>query len=72
MTGHEKAEGCPKNQEVRTLDYLFTLFDRERFTEALQRARHQIKRDESGNTSHLLRETMNEIEGRLEPCVLSP
>jgi len=107
--------------QVRALDYLLKPFDRERFNEALQRARHQIERDESGDlgrrllalvkdlrrdqprtdrlvvksggrlfflraeeidwveaagnyvrlhvgsTSHLLRETMNAIEGRLDP-----
>ena len=106
---------------MRALDYLLKPFDRERFTEALQRARRQIERDETGDlgrrllalvkdcardqpqgrsagrqvggrlfflradeidwveaagnyvrlhvgtTSHLLRETMNAIEGRLDP-----
>ena len=107
--------------QVRALDYLLKPFDRERFTEALQRARAHIQRDETGDlgrrllalvkdlrrdqpktdrlvvksggrlfflrtdeidwveasgnyvrlhvgaTSHLLRETMNAIEGRLDP-----
>jgi two-component system LytT family response regulator len=107
--------------QVRALDYLLKPFDRERFTDALQRARKQIERDETGDlgrrllalvkdlrkdqpraerlvvksggrlfflradeidwveaagnyvrlhvgtTSHLLRETMNAIEGRLDP-----
>jgi two-component system LytT family response regulator len=107
--------------QVRALDYILKPFDRERFAEALQRARRQIERDESGdlgrrllalvkdlrkdpprterlvvksggrlfflrmdeidwieaagnyvrlhvgNTSHLLRETMNAIEARLDP-----
>jgi len=107
--------------QVRALDYLLKPFDRERFSEALQRARRQIERDETGDlgrrllalvkdlrrdqpraerlvvksggrlfflrtdeidwveaagnyvrlhvgtTSHLLRETMNAIEGRLDP-----
>jgi two-component system LytT family response regulator len=107
--------------QVRALDYILKPFDRERFTDALQRARRQIERDESGDlgrrllalvkdlrrdqpktdrlvvksggrlfflrmdeidwieaagnyvrlhvgpTSHLLRETMNAIEGRLDP-----
>ena len=107
--------------QVRALDYILKPFDRERFTEALQRARKQIERDETGDlgrrllalvkdlrrdqprtdrlvvksggrlfflrmdeidwieaagnyvrlhvgpTSHLLRETMNAIEGRLDP-----
>ncbi len=107
--------------QVRALDYILKPFDRERFSEALQRARKQIERDETGdlgrrllalvkdlrkdqprserlvvkaggrlfflradeidwieaagnyvrlhvgNTSHLLRETMNAIEGRLDP-----
>ena len=107
--------------QVRALDYLLKPFDRERFQEALQRARAQIQRDETGDlgrrllalvkdlrrdqpktdrlvvksggrlfflrtdeidwveasgnyvrlhvgtTSHLLRETMNAIEGRLDP-----
>lgn len=107
--------------QVRALDYLLKPFDRDRFTEALARARKQIERDETGDigkrllalvkdlrkdqprsdrlvvksggrlfflrvdeidwveaagnyvrlhvgtTSHLLRETMNAIEGRLDP-----
>jgi two-component system, LytTR family, response regulator len=107
--------------QVRALDYVLKPFDRERFQEALQRARAHIQRDETGdlgrrllalvkdlrrdqpktdrlvvksggrlfflrtdeidwieaagnyvrlhvgNTSHLLRETMNAIEGRLDP-----
>lgn len=107
--------------QVRALDYILKPFDRERFTEALTRARKQIEREETGdlgrrllalvkdlrrdqprsdrlvvksggrlfflrmdeidwieaagnyvrlhvgNTSHLLRETMNAIEGRLDP-----
>ena len=107
--------------QVRALDYLLKPFDRERFQEALQRARAHIQRNETGDlgrrllalvkdlrrdqpktdrlvvksggrlfflrtdeidwieasgnyvrlhvgpTSHLLRETMNAIEGRLDP-----
>jgi two-component system LytT family response regulator len=107
--------------QVRALDYILKPFDRERFAEALQRARKQIERDETGDlgrrllalvkdlrkdqpktdrlvvksggrlfflrmdeidwieaagnyvrlhvgtTSHLLRETMNAIENRLDP-----
>ena len=107
--------------QVRALDYLLKPFDRERFQEALQRARAHIQRDETGDlgrrllalvkdlrrdqpktdrlvvksggrlfflrtdeidwieaagnyvrlhvgtTSHLLRETMNSIEARLDP-----
>ena len=107
--------------QVRALDYLLKPFDRERFQEALQRARTYIQRDETGDigrrllalvkdlrrdqpktdrlvvksggrlfflrtdeidwieaagnyvrlhvgpVSHLLRETMNAIEGRLDP-----
>ena len=107
--------------QVRALDYLLKPFDRERFQEALQRARTQIQRAETGDlgrrllalvkdlrrdqpktdrlvvksggrlfflrtdeidwieaagnyvrlhvgtTSHLLRETMNAIEARLDP-----
>jgi two-component system LytT family response regulator len=106
--------------QVRALDYVLKPFDRERFQEALQRARAHIQRDETGDlgrrllalvkdlrrdqpktdrlvvksggrlfflradeidwieaagnyvrlhvgtTSHLLRETMNAIEGRLD------
>jgi two-component system LytT family response regulator len=106
---------------VRALDYILKPFDRERFAEALQRARKQVERDETGDlgrrllalvkdlrrdqprsdrlvvksagrlfflrmdeidwieasgnyvrlhvgpASHLLRETMNAIEGRLDP-----
>src|SRR5688500_11009444 len=107
--------------QVRALDYLLKPFDRERFSEALERARRQVDREETGDlgrrllalvkdlrrdqpraerlvvksggrlfflradeidwveaagnyvrlhvgtTSHLLRETMNAIEGRLDP-----
>jgi two-component system LytT family response regulator len=107
--------------QVRALDYVLKPFDRERFQEALQRARAHIQRDETGDlgrrllalvkdlrrdqpktdrlvvksggrlfflrtdeidwieaagnyvrlhvgpASHLLRETMNAIEGRLDP-----
>jgi two-component system LytT family response regulator len=107
--------------QVRALDYLLKPFDRERFQEALQRARAHIQRDETGDlgrrllalvkdlrrdqpktdrlvvksggrlfflrtdeidwieaagnyvrlhvgtASHLLRETMNSIEARLDP-----
>ena len=107
--------------QVRALDYLLKPFDRERFKDALQRARKQLERDENGDlgrrllalvkdlrrdqpksdrlvvksggrlfflrtdeidwveaagnyvrlhvgpASHLLRETMNAIEGRLDP-----
>ena len=106
--------------QVKALDYILKPFDRERFADALQRARRQIERDETGDlgrrllalvkdlrrdqpktdrlvvksggrlfflrmdeidwieaagnyvrlhvgtTSHLLRETMNAIEGRLD------
>jgi two-component system LytT family response regulator len=107
--------------QVRALDYLLKPFDRDRFSEALTRARKQIEREETGdlgrrllalvkdlrrdqprsdrlvvksggrlfflrmdeidwieaagnyvrlhvgNTSHLLRETMNAIEAQLDP-----
>ena len=107
--------------QVRALDYLLKPFDRERFRDALGRARKQLDRDENGDlgrrllalvkdlrrdqpksdrlvvksggrlfflradeidwveaagnyvrlhvgpASHLLRETMNAIEGRLDP-----
>lgn len=107
--------------QVRALDYLLKPFDRDRFQEALQRARTYIQRDETGDigrrllalvkdlrrdqpktdrlvvksggrlfflrtdeidwieaagnyvrlhvgpVTHLLRETMNAIEGRLDP-----
>jgi two-component system, LytTR family, response regulator len=107
--------------QVRALDYLLKPFDRERFSDALQRARKQLEREETGDlgrrllalvkdlrrdqprsdrlvvksggrlfflradeidwveaagnyvrlhvgpASHLLRETMNAIEGRLDP-----
>ena len=107
--------------QVRALDYLLKPFDRERFKDALSRARKQLDRDENGDLgrrllalvkdlrrdqpksdrlvvksggrlfflrteeidwveaagnyvrlhvgpgSHLLRETMNAIEGRLDP-----
>ncbi len=40
--------------EVRALDYLLKPFDRERFTDALQRARKQLERDESGDIGRRL------------------
>ncbi len=40
--------------EVRALDYLLKPFDRERFADALQRARRQLERDETGDISRRL------------------
>ena len=40
--------------QVRALDYILKPFDRERFTEALQRARKQIERDETGDLGRRL------------------
>ena len=40
--------------QVRALDYLLKPFDRERFTEALQRARKQLERDETGDLGRRL------------------
>src|SRR5688572_493746 len=40
--------------QVRALDYLLKPFDRERFTEALQRARKQLERDETGDIGRRL------------------
>ena len=40
--------------QVRALDYLLKPFDRERFTDALQRARTQIERDETGDLGRRL------------------
>ena len=40
--------------QVRALDYLLKPFDRERFTEALQRARKQIEREETGDLGRRL------------------
>ena len=40
--------------QVHALDYLLKPFDRERFTDALQRARKQIERDETGDLGRRL------------------
>src|SRR3712207_3002 len=40
--------------QVRALDYLLKPFDRERFVEALQRARAQLKQQESGDLGRRL------------------
>src|SRR5688500_16114890 len=40
--------------QVRALDYLLKPFDRERFTEALARARKQIERNETGDLGRRL------------------
>jgi two-component system LytT family response regulator len=40
--------------QVRALDYLLKPFDRDRFTEALQRARKQLERDETGDIGRRL------------------
>jgi two-component system LytT family response regulator len=40
--------------QVRALDYLLKPFDRERFTDALQRARKQLERDDSGDIGRRL------------------
>lgn len=119
VTAHD--QHALKAFQVKALDYLLKPFDRERFSDALQRARRQVEREETGdlgrrllalvkdlrkdqprserlvvksggrlfflradeidwieaagnyvrlhvgNTSHLLRETMNALEGRLDP-----
>lgn len=119
VTAHD--QHALKAFQVKALDYLLKPFDRERFSDALQRARKQVEREETGdlgrrllalvkdlrkdqprserlvvksggrlfflradeidwieaagnyvrlhvgNTSHLLRETMNALEGRLDP-----
>ena len=39
---------------MRALDYLLKPFDRERFSEALQRARKQIEREETGDLGRRL------------------
>jgi two-component system LytT family response regulator len=40
--------------QVRALDYLLKPFDRDRFTEALQRARAQLQREETGDIGRRL------------------
>jgi two-component system LytT family response regulator len=40
--------------QVRALDYLLKPFDRERFNDALQRARKQLERDETGDIGRRL------------------
>jgi two-component system LytT family response regulator len=40
--------------QVRALDYLLKPFDRDRFNEALQRARKQLERDETGDIGRRL------------------
>src|SRR5215203_501663 len=40
--------------QVRALDYLLKPFDRERFTDALQRARKQLDREETGDVGRRL------------------
>jgi two-component system LytT family response regulator len=40
--------------QVRALDYLLKPFDRDRFSEALQRARKQLERDETGDIGRRL------------------
>jgi two-component system LytT family response regulator len=40
--------------QVRALDYLLKPFDRDRFTDALQRARKQLERDETGDVGRRL------------------
>lgn len=47
--------------EVRALDYLLKPFDRERFTEALQRARKQIERNETGDLGQRLLALMKDL-----------
>ena len=48
--------------QVRALDYLLKPFDRERFTDSLQRARKQIERDESGDLGRRLLALVNDIK----------
>src|SRR4026208_369276 len=40
--------------QVRALDYLLKPFDRERFNEALERARRQVEREETGDLGRRL------------------
>src|ERR671913_652220 len=40
--------------QVKALDYLLKPFDRERFTDALQRARKQVEREETGDLGRRL------------------
>ena len=40
--------------QVRALDYILKPFDRERFSDALQRARRQIEREETGDLGRRL------------------
>lgn len=47
--------------QVRALDYLLKPFDRERFAEALQRARTQVERAESGDVGKRLLALMKDL-----------
>jgi two-component system, LytTR family, response regulator len=47
--------------QVRALDYLLKPFDRDRFTEALQRARKQLERDETGDIGRRLLALVNDL-----------
>lgn len=48
--------------QVRALDYLLKPFDRERFTEALQRARAHMQRDETGDLGRRLLALVKDLE----------
>ncbi len=49
--------------EVRALDYLLKPFDRERFQQALSRAREQLQRTVDGELERRLLELMHDING---------
>ena len=57
--------------QVRALDYLLKPFDRERFTEALQRARKQIERDETGDLGRRLLALVKDLR-RDQPQIRPP
>src|SRR6186997_1623225 len=60
--------------EVHAIDYLLKPFGRDRFAQTLQHAREHLERRRAGDLvrlhlgedSHLFRETMNNMEGRLD------
>ena len=57
--------------QVRALDYLLKPFDRERFSDALQRARKQIEREETGDLGRRLLALVKDLR-RDQPRVGPP
>jgi two-component system LytT family response regulator len=53
--------------DVRALDYLLKPFDRDRFAKALERARAQVRQDQSADVSQRLLALLEDVKGTRKP-----